>query len=315
MNLVQSNQESLSQCCLWTALVTPFNDDGSIDYTSLRRIAEEQQQAGNGILLLGSTGEGLALDGGEQLAIVEFVCALELQVPIMVGVSGFNLAQQSAWIKQCNQLAVDAFMLASPLYAKPGPKGQAQWFEALLNAAEKPCMLYNVPSRSGIEIAPQVLSQLAGHKNLWSLKEASGDINKFIAYRQANPDVAIYSGEDALMPYLAQAGAVGLVSVAANAWPEATNLYVKKSLDGLENNLHQVWKSAVDALFSVANPIPVKVLMQHQHMINSAYLRPPLTTDELDSSDALLAADQQITEWLCQERCQGITTLADVSGL
>ncbi len=296
----ESTYQHLNQYTTWTALVTPFDEQGNIDFSSLQTIARDQADAGNAILLLGSTGEGLALTAEQQLSIVEYVCQLALAVPLMVAVGGYDLQAQLAWIKQCNQLPVAAYLLATPLYAKPGPIGQSQWFTALLDAADVPCMLYNVPSRSGVEIPLSTLSDVQDHANCWAMKEASGDLNKFLAYRQACPNIALFSGEDAMMPYLAKAGVRGLVSVCANAWPEATKRYVELSLAGQVQSLFPLWKNAIDLLFKVANPIPVKVLMCEQQVISSATLRAPLTHLELNDSQALFAADQQISQWFTQ---------------
>ena len=304
-NSISARIVRANQCALWTALVTPFNHEGEIDYASLKAIATEQAQAGNGLLLLGSTGEGLALNYDEQLAIVSFVCQLGLNTPIMVAVGGYNLAEQVRWIEQCNELTIDAYLLGSPLYAKPGALGQQQWFERLLDAANFPCMLYNVPSRSGVEIPVSTIQQLQHHENCWAMKEASGDINTFLAYQQHCPDIALFSGEDAMMPYLAPAGVKGLVSVCANAWPQATHRYVDICLNCKPEQVYQLfplWNNAVAALFSVANPIPVKVLMHQQGVINSPILRAPLTHEELTETAALVGFDEQINQWLVSEQ-------------
>lgn len=292
----------LNDFSLWTALVTPFDTNGAVDYDCLKKLVEDQQQAGNGILLCGSTGEGLAIEQDEQLRIVKFVCDLSPSVPLMVAVGGSNLPAQKALINACNKLPVQCYLLTAPLYAKPGVVGQTQWFKALMDTSILPCMIYNVPSRSGVSIAAQTIANLAEHRHLWALKEASGDINEFLGFIEAAPSMRMYSGEDALMPYLASAGAKGLVSVCANAWPEATKLYVEKSLAGENQGLFPVWYNAISALFEVANPIPVKVLMHKQAAIDSPILRAPLTHLELDSDAALLAADAAITDWLCQTR-------------
>jgi 4-hydroxy-tetrahydrodipicolinate synthase len=285
---------------LWTALVTPFLENDQIDFVSLKKIATAQAQAGNGLLLLGSTGEGLALTSDEQLSIVEFVCDLQLNVPLMVAVGGYNLPEQISWINRCNTLNIDSYLLGTPLYAKPGVVGQTQWFNALLDAANFPCMLYNVPSRSGIEIPIATVQNLQDHPNCWAMKEASGDLNKFLNYRQYCPNIVLYSGEDAMLPYLVPAGAKGLVSVCANAWPAATKSYVDMCLAGQTQDMFPLWNNAVDALFCVANPIPVKVLMQQQKTISTAVLRAPLTHLELTDSTELLAFDKQINQWLAQ---------------
>jgi 4-hydroxy-tetrahydrodipicolinate synthase len=158
-------------------------------------------------------------------------------------------------------------------------------------------MLYNVPGRSAVDIPPAVIENLSEHPNLWALKEASGDIAKFEGFRKAAPELAIYSGDDALMPYFAQAGATGLVSVAANAWPEQTHEFVKRSLSGQHPNLFTDWSQAIHSLFSVANPIPVKVLMHLQGRLSSPYLRPPLTHLELTQTDCITNANNTILSW------------------
>lgn len=294
------NGGDLNACALWTALVTPFLDNNQIDFDSLKRIAQAQAKAGNGLLLLGSTGEGLALTSDEQFSIVEFICELQLNTPLMVAVGGYNLPQQLTWIKRCNALNIDSYLLATPLYAKPGVVGQTQWFNALLDAAKYPCMLYNVPSRSGVVIPVQTVQNLQDHPNCWAMKEASGDLTQFLHYRQQCPNIVLYSGEDAMLPYLVPAGAKGLVSVCANAWPIATHTYVKQCLAAQTQDMFPLWNNAVEALFAVANPIPVKVLMQQQQQIQSAALRAPLTHLELSDSSELCVFDEQINQWLAQ---------------
>ena len=283
---------------VWTALITPLFDDDSIDYVSLRKLVLLQNAARNGILLLGSTGEGLALTTQEHLSIVQYVCAMTLQVPIMVAVGGYNLNEQRAWIVKCNELPISAYLLTSPIYAKPGPVGQTAWFKNLLDTANFPCMLYNVPSRSSVEIAFSALQQLQSHKNCWALKEASGDLNKLLAYREHCPNLDLYSGEDAMMPYLASANVKGLVSVCANVWPEATRQYVAMTLAHQNDGLFPLWHKATSALFQVSSPIPVKVLMAELKTISSAKLRLPLCQAELSAHHGLLDIHQQIQQWL-----------------
>lgn len=291
------NNFNLNDYSLWTALVTPFDQHGDVDYNTLTKLVRDQEAAHNGILLLGSTGEGLALTLKEQQAIVEHVCQLKPAVPLMVAVGGSNLKQQIEWVNYCNTLPIHSFLLGSPLYAKPGAIGQTHWFESLLNASAHPCMLYNVPGRSAVSIPAATIQNLQNNKNLWALKEASGSIAQFEAYRQAAPNLAIFSGDDALMPYFAQAGAKGLVSVAANAWPAQTHEFVKRSLSGQHPNLFAQWSSAINSLFAVANPIPVKVLMHLQGRLSSPQLRPPLTHLELTQTDCITTANNTILSW------------------
>lgn len=291
---------------LWTALVTPMLPNGDIDFVNLVQLAKRQAEAGNGITLLGSTAEGLALTSEEQFAIVNCICELSLNVPLMVAVGGYNLSSQLSWLKQCNSLAIDAYLLTSPIYAKPGEVGLTAWFTTLLEQAQHPCMIYNVPSRSGINIPVSVMQNISTHRNCWAMKEASGDLNTFLAYREHCTELAIYSGEDDMMPYLMGAGVKGLVSVAANVWPEATHQYVKMALAGKHQTLFPVWKQAVSALFQVSSPIPVKTLMHRNQLLNFSTLRAPLTALEITESplglEKLVSADQSINQWFKQNQ-------------
>ncbi len=282
---------------LWTALITPLKRDGSVHYSDLEVLIKRQEEAGNGILIIGSTGEGLALSEEEKMEIVNFVSELNPDVPIMVGVGGFNLQMQVDWIKRCNGLNIDAFLLVTPLYAKPGVEGQTHWFNSLLDAAEKPCMLYNVPSRSAVKMSPEVLFRVKDHPNLWAVKEASGSISDYQQFRRSAPEIPLFSGDDALTAFFAPAGCSGLVSVASNVWPKATHLYVEKCLRGETETLFPVWNDAVDALFSASNPVPAKLLLNENKVIETAVLKPPLIETELMDLSELIRVDREIEKW------------------
>lgn len=285
------------QQTLWTALVTPMHEGGEVDFRGLEELVARQAAAGNGILLLGSTGEGLALSPKEKSDVVRFVAGLRPGVPLMAGVGGFNIALQQAWIEECNGLEIDAYLLVTPLYSKPGPVGLRAWFEALLDRAERPCMLYNIPGRTGLHIPPGVVGELSDHPRAWSLKEASGELKKYREYRQQVPSIAIYSGDDAHLPAYAGVGCNGLVSVAANLWPEATSRYVELTLKGKSEAFESLWKEASLSLFCSSNPIPAKLLLREKGLIGSAALRLPLTDREPTDMERLRRADRAVTEW------------------
>lgn len=293
---------------LWTALITPMTEDAQVDFDSLSALVEQQARANNGILLLGSTGEGLALSADEHRGIVEYVVSLSPGVPLMVAVGGFDLQHQQQWIEYCNDLAVDAYLLASPMYARPGKNGQYQWFSQLLGSAQKPCMIYNVPSRTGVNLDAGTLTRLTEFDNFWAIKEASGDLDRFHHYRMACPGVRLYSGDDALFPQHAADQAAGLVSVCSNAWPQATKRYVEHHLSHRSEPIEQSWSDALDRLGVAANPIPVKVLMHQMSVIDTPYLRSPLTHLEVDSDESLIDADVSIRSWMAT--AEGTTNLA-----
>ena len=281
---------------LWTALITPMHQSGEVHFGDLEKLIRRQESAGNGILLIGSTGEGLALTDDEKREIIEFSANLDLTVPVMVGVGGFQIENQKAWIQFCND-KVDGFLLVSPLYSKPGPLGMKSWFLELMNVAEKPCMVYNIPSRTGVRIPPAVIKELFDHSRFWSIKEASGSIADYKEYREMVPQASMFSGDDALLPFFAAAGCSGLVSVSSNVWPEETAEYVELCLNGKTESLFPVWKHAVEAMFSAPNPVPVKALLHQKGIIESSALRLPLTEKELKSTEYLKQADEEIINW------------------
>lgn len=282
---------------LWTALITPMKMDGSIDFKSLEHLIRVQEKADNGILLIGSTGEGLALSDKEKRDVIKYAADLNPDVPLMVGVGGMNMGVQKSWIQYCNSLQIDAYLLVTPLYSKPGPMGQIAWFSRLLDTSDKPCMIYNIPSRTGIELTTEVLAQLKTHRNFWSVKEASGNLTVYQKFRQTAPEIPLFSGDDALLAFFKPAGCAGLVSVAANVWPEATSLYSTKCLNGETESLFPLWNRAVKALFSASNPIPIKLLLHKKGEISSPILRLPLVKDELKDLAELTAIDLEIETW------------------
>ncbi|MBK2126377.1 4-hydroxy-tetrahydrodipicolinate synthase [Fangia hongkongensis] len=294
---------SLSNTKIFTAVITPMDEFGGVDFVSFERLLRRQSEAGCGILVLGSTGEALALSLDEQKEVLEFTVNLSLDVPLMVGVGGFQLNEQLKWVEYCNQFqAISAFLMVTPLYAKPGPLGQKIWFRSLLDQSKKPCMLYNVPSRTGVNLAYEVVEALSQHPNFWAIKEASGDIERFKHYVNIAKHICVYSGEDALMPELAEVGGCGLVSVVSNIWPKAAKLYVDASLSGdITNQTKILWQLAAKSCFSVANPIPVKAWLAAESYIKYSTLRAPLVADELTDLSLLREADHAVNKWYQNE--------------
>ncbi|MEX0798958.1 MAG: 4-hydroxy-tetrahydrodipicolinate synthase [Bacteriovoracaceae bacterium] len=281
---------------LWTALITPFNEDLSVDYDSLKNIVSEQEQAKNGLLILGSTGEALNIDLETRKEIISFVKSLSPKVPIMAGVGGHMLRDQKAWVQWLETQNVDAYLFVTPIYAKPGPVGQTEWFETLMNEVSKPVMLYNVPGRTGKELELDAVKALKDHKNFWGIKEASGSVQKFTGYLQACGNAPVYCGDDGLFPDFASAGSCGLVSVASNTWPKQTNLYVRKCLDKTFD-AKELWSAAGSALFCASNPIPAKRLLCKENRIKFDSVMPPLSEKDLTDDSVVMEANKNVNEW------------------
>lgn len=286
---------------LWTAVVTPLLENGAVDFESLGRLVRQQEEARNGLLILGSTAEALNLNLATRKAIIEHVIGLRPSSPIMVGVGGHMLEDQLEWLSWLEKQNVHCYLMVTPLYAKPGPKGQTQWFKALMDSVARPCMLYNVPGRTAVALALGAVEALNTHRNFWAIKEASGSVERMKEYLKAANGKSIYCGDDALTPDFVNAGAVGLVSVASNAWPKETHLYVeqclKKTFDAKE-----LWTKASNSLFLVSNPVPVKRLLAERGDIKTAKMAPPLSHEDMVSAAVVLEADAEVKRWMKEQR-------------
>ena len=192
--------KDINQTPLWTAVITPLKEDGKIDFDSLKKLLKAQEAAGNGVLTLGSTGEALNLDKSETEEILDFTLDQNLSVPIMCGVGGINLGETTKWVEYLNTKNLDAYLMVSPLYAKPGDEGQYEWFKTLMDTSNKPVMLYNVPGRTGLPLSLNAVERLNTHENFWAIKEASGSPEKFKEYVKASGiNCRVYSGYDGVI--------------------------------------------------------------------------------------------------------------------
>ncbi|WP_375315794.1 4-hydroxy-tetrahydrodipicolinate synthase [Wolbachia endosymbiont (group A) of Colletes cunicularius] len=282
---------------LWTACVTPFNCNGDgIDYRSLQRLLTIQAEAENGVVLLGSTGEGLSLTDSEKRTLVEFLCKLKLNTKIIIGVPGVNLYQTLEWLDFCKGMPIHGYLMTTPIYAKPGIMGQTLWFEKLLEKAHVPAMLYNIPSRAGINLHPETVHNLSDHEKLWAIKDSSGTVGTLAQYKKVAPNIEVFCGDDNMISDMAAYGAAGLVSVASNVWPRIAREYVKQCLSG-KNFQADSWQQACKALFIASNPIPTKALLHDIGLIEHQTVRLPLSTEDLPSVEVLRQANEMVLEW------------------
>jgi 4-hydroxy-tetrahydrodipicolinate synthase len=291
--------KNINEFPLWTAIVTPMNADSNVDYPSFEKILREQEAAKVAVVILGSTGEALNLNKDECKKILEFGLNLNLSIPVMTGIGGFNQKETLEYVTYLNSLSgLDAYLVVTPLYAKPGEHGQTQWFKAIMDLATRPCMLYNVPGRTGVKMNFESIKSLKDHTNFWAIKEASGSVEDFKRYGEAAPKARLYSGDDGMVPDFKPHYCVGLVSVASNAWPVETRAYVEKTLNGnLTSTEAELWKKSCDTLFIAANPVPVKNLMHVQGKIKTNILRAPLHHLDLADNTPVLEADRKIKTW------------------
>ena len=283
---------------VYTAIVTPLLENGDIDLISFKRLLKYQESAGNGIVVLGSTGEALNLTLQEKKIILDATKAEKLSVPILIGVGGHNLTETLDLLKLLEEYPFNGYLLVTPIYAKPGLMGQTLWFETLMNAVTKPCMLYNVPGRSAVALIPEVLKTLREHPRFWALKEASGSIEKFAQFKEVIPHHAIYSGDDSMLPFYAPLGVAGVVSVASNVWAFETKRYAELCIKKDFSTLFPLWTKACDALFTASNPVPVKALLHHKGLITTPQLKAPLHHEDFHQLEKLHSLDLKITQWM-----------------
>ena len=265
-----------------TALITPFRESGSIDYSAFARQVDRQIEAGiDALCVCGTTGESSALTFQEHIHLVEFcVEHVDGRCKVIAG-SGSNDTAAALYLCQhAQESGVDALLLVTPYYNKTTQAGLVKHYTYLADRTEKPILLYNVPSRTGLSFTPETYQILSQHPNINGVKEASGDFTLMArTIALCGEDLHLWSGnDDHTVPMLAL-GAKGLISVASNLIPETmvelTHSWLRG--DGEKARALQIENTPlIHALFSQVNPIPIKAAMEEMGL-DSGILRLPLT--------------------------------------
>ncbi|WP_336022157.1 4-hydroxy-tetrahydrodipicolinate synthase [Halobellus salinisoli] len=270
---------------VFPAMTTPFDQDGEIDHETLAADAQRLEDAGvAGLVPAGSTGESATLTHDEHIEVVETVVAAVDDVPVVAG-SGSNSTREALNLsRRAADAGADALLLISPYYNKPEQAGLYEHFRTIADEVDLPQIVYNVPSRTGQNVEPETVADLASHENVRAYKAASGDVSQIsevIEYTRGE-DLAVLAGDDALTLPICSLGGRGVISVAGNVEPERNVALVDAALDGdLERarELHFELSPLFRQLFVETNPIPVKAAMEIRGH-NSGALRPPLTEIE-----------------------------------
>lgn len=267
-----------------TALVTPLNEQG-IDYDAFGRLIDWQIEAGiDAIVTVGTTGEGSTLDDAEHKEAIRFtVERVAGRVPVIAGTGSNDVAYAISLTKYACEVGADAMLLVTPYYNKATQRGMIESFRAVADASTKPCILYNVPSRTGCNLTPQSAAILADHPNIVAIKEASGNISQIAELAALVGDkMDIYSGNDDQIVPILSLGGKGVISVLSNLMPKETSDMCKLFFEGKvaeSRELQLRLLPLVNALFSEVNPIPVKAAMSKMGY-GENYLRLPLTPME-----------------------------------
>lgn len=276
---------------LGVALVTPFSENGAVDFAAVAKIVDNLVEGGvDYILVLGTTGETPTLTADERKALIRFVRErVAGRVHLMVGVGGNCTRDVVATLRTWNLSGYDAVLSVNPYYNKPNQEGLYQHFKAIAEASPLPVMLYNIPGRTGVNMTPETIARLANDcNNIIGVKEASGNLVQMEQVKALTPsDFLLISGDDGLTVEVIKRGGVGVISVLANAYPAETAKVVRLALDGEIEKAEQKLSNLdaiISSLFEEGNPVGIKSLL-HLKGVCTATMRLPL----VQGSEALQA--------------------------
>ncbi len=266
------------------AIVTPFRDDESIDFVSMGRVIEHLIEANvEYIVALGTTGESVTLNNDEKIAVINFVIeAVNGRVPVVMGIGGNNTHEIERSVKAvCDEkLSLAGILSVSPYYNKPSQEGIYHHYRKIAAASTLPLIMYNVPGRTGGNMAASTtLSLAARFKNIVAIKEASGDLNQINHILKNKPkDFLVISGDDQLSLPMISLGASGVISVSANAFPAEYSEMVRLALRGKFKKAQEIQNALLDIMdahFAEGNPAGVKASLSIKKLIENK-LRLPL---------------------------------------
>lgn len=277
------------------AIVTPFHEDGSINFDKLEELIDFQiENHTDSIIICGTTGEASAMTDDEHLECIKIaVDRTRGRVPVIAGTGSNDTRHGITLTKRAKALGADATLQVTPYYNKATQRGLIEHFKAIGEASDLPMILYNVPSRTGVNITPQTVYELSKFDFVDSIKEASGDMSQVAQIaRLCGPDFAIYSGnDDQIIPVLSLGGK-GVISVLSNIIPKQTHDMVDFYLNGQTREALKIqlnYLPVIDSLFCEVNPIPVKAAMNLMGF-EVGPCRLPLTNLEKTNEEKVTAA-------------------------
>ena len=280
------------------AIVTPFKEDLSVDYDQLEKLIDYQIENGtDSIIICGTTGESSTMSHEEHIEVIR-ACASHVnkRVPVVAG-TGSNCTDEAIYLtKEAQKAGADGALVVTPYYNKATQKGLAEYYKTIAAAVDIPLIMYNVPGRTGCNIAPATAAQIVKEaENVVAMKEASGNISQVAELmNRTNGDIDLYSGNDDQIVPIMSLGGLGVISVLSNVAPKETHDICAKYLAGDVKGSLELQMKYLDlckALFCEVNPIPVKKAVQLMGMCNGL-VRRPLT--EMEEENALkLAAEMK----------------------
>ena len=264
----------------FTAIVTPFKRDGSLDEAALRTLVDRQIEGGvDGIVPCGTTGESVTMSTAERIRVIEIVREQSNdRVRVLAGAGGNSTAAVVTLAKQIDQVSVDGILIVVPYYNKPTQEGLYQHFATVADAVAAPVVMYNVPGRTSTNMTAETALRLAEHGNIVGTKEASGALTQVMEIiRGAPAGFSILSGEDNLAVPIIALGGHGVVSVVSNEAPAMMSEMVRSALEGKmteARELHYQLLGLMNVNFIETNPIPVKAALAMMGLIEEQYRLP-----------------------------------------
>ena len=291
--MCHTNMARINLKGMGVALITPFHKDKSIDFDSLARLLEYQIHSGiDYLVVLGTTAETATLTPDEQAQVRRFVAErVHGRVPLVLGMGGNNTMAVVEAVKSTDLSAFSAILSVVPYYNKPSQEGIYQHYKAIATASPLPVILYNVPGRTGVNMAPETCLRLAKEfENIIGVKEASGNISQMDAIIKNKPtDFMVISGDDGITFPLITLGAVGVISVIGNAFPREFSRMVRLALEGdyaKAREIHHRFTELFSLLFVDGNPAGVKCLLNAMGYIENE-LRLPLVPTRITTYEKI----------------------------
>ena len=250
-----------------TALITPMNDDGSVNFSRLSTLVDEQIKGGiDALVICGTTGEKSTLGYDEHIRVIETAAkANGGRVPLIAGTGSNDTVYSVGLCADAEKAGADAFLMVTPYYNKTSQRGLVAHYNYIADRVNKPIILYNVPSRTGVAIKPETYKELSKHPNIVATKEANGDLSSVAKTRYlCGDDLDIYSGNDDQTVPIMSLGGIGVISVMSNFLPQVMHEICAEYLNGNTAKAAELqikYTGLINALFSDVNPIPVKAAM------------------------------------------------------
>lgn len=250
-----------------TALITPMNKDGSVNFERLSSLVDEQVRGGiDALVICGTTGEKSTLNYEEHVRVIETAAKANAgRVPLIAGTGSNDTVYSVGLCEDAEKAGADAFLMVTPYYNKTSQRGLIAHYNYIADRVNKPIILYNVPSRTGVAIKPETYKELAKHPNIVATKEANGDLSAVAKTRYlCGDELDIYSGNDDQAVPIMSLGGIGVISVLSNFLPDVMHKMCADYLSGNTKSAADMqikYTGLMNALFSDVNPIPVKAAM------------------------------------------------------